>query len=122
MHYTSPLINSTGTAELHKMVEQRRVSDHEEYKNQHRVEALVILGHPKLDDLHRMIEELAESTQPESNQQTYITANIREWRTIVYNFIRATATKKWLGLAGDSYIDLYRQTMKRVAREDGIAS
>ena len=84
------------------MVKQRRVPDHEDYTNQHRAEALVMLEHPKLDDLHWMIEKLAESTQPKSNQQTYIDANLRHWRTIVYNFIRTTATNKWLGLAGDS--------------------
>ena len=102
MHYTSPLINDEGTEQLHKMVEQRRVPDHENYKNQYRAEALVMLDHPNLDDLHWMIEKLAESTQPQANQQTYIDANLRHWRTIVYNFIRTTATNKWLGLAGDS--------------------
>ena len=102
MHYTPPLINDEGTEQLHKMVKQRRIPDHEDYKNQHRAEALVMLDHPKLDDLHWMIEKLAESTQPKSNQQTYIDANLRHWRTIVYNFIRTTATNKWLGLAGDS--------------------
>ena len=102
MHYTPSLINDEGTEQLHKMVKQRRIPDHEDYKNQHRAEALVMLDHPKLDDLHWMIEKLAESTQPKSNQQTYIDANLRHWRTIVYNFIRTTATNKWLGLAGDS--------------------
>ena len=102
MHYTSTLINNEGTDQLHKMVKQRRVPDHENYNYQHRAEALVMLDHPQLDDLHWMIEKLAESTQPNSNQQTYIDANLRHWRTIVYNFIRTTATNKWLGLAGDS--------------------
>ena len=102
MHYTSPLINLEGTEQLHKMVEQRKVPNHREYENQRRVEALEMLEHPNLDDLHSFIEKLAESTQPKSNQHSYIDANLRHWRTIVYNLIRATATNKWLGLAGDS--------------------
>src|SRR6056300_1533199 len=102
MHYTSPLINSTGTAELHKMVEQRKIPDHEDYKNQHRIESLVMLDHPRIEDLEWMIEKLAESTQPGKTQKTYIETNLNHWRTIVYNFIRTTATNQWLGVPGDS--------------------
>jgi hypothetical protein len=101
MHYTSPIINSTGTAELHKMVQQRKIPDHEDYKNQHRIESLVMLDHPQLDSLEWMIEKLSESTQPGGTQKTYIEANLNHWRTIVYNFIRTTATNQWLGIPGN---------------------
>ena len=101
MHYTSPVINSTGTAELHKMVEQRKIPDHEDYKNQHRIESLVILAHPQLETLEWMIEKLAESTQPGGTQKTYIEANLNHWRTIVYNLIRRTATNQCLGISSD---------------------
>lgn len=101
MHYTSPIINSIGTSELHKMVKQRKIPDHEEYENQHRVESLVMLDHPQLDSLEWMIEKLAESTQPGGTQKTYIEANLNHWRTIVYNFIRTTATNQWLGIPGN---------------------
>ena len=57
MHYTSPIINSTGTAELHKMVEQRKIPDHEDYKNQHRIESLVMMEHPEIEKLDWMIEK-----------------------------------------------------------------
>lgn len=101
MHYTSPIINSTGSDELRKMVEQRRIPDHEDYKNQHRIESLVMMEHPQLDSLEWMIEKLAESTQPGGTQKTYIESNLRHWRTIVYNFIRTTATNQWVGLPGN---------------------
>ena len=102
MHYTSPIINSTGSDELRKMVTDRKIPDHEDYKNQHRIEPLVMMEHPQLDDLERMIEKLAESTQPGKTQKTYIEANLNHWRTIVYNFIRTTATNQWLGVPGNS--------------------
>ena len=70
MHYTSPIINSTGSDELRKMVTDRKIPDHEDYKNQHRIESLVMLDHPQLDDLEWMIEKLAESTQPGKTQKT----------------------------------------------------
>ncbi|MDB2425824.1 hypothetical protein N9W43_08495 [Litoricolaceae bacterium] len=101
MHYTSPIINSTGTAELRKMVEQRKAPDHENYKNQHRIESLVMMEHPQLDSLEWMIEKLAESTQPGGTQKTYVESNLSHWRTIVYNFIRTTATNQWLGVPGN---------------------
>ena len=31
MHYTSPIINSTGSDELRKMVKQRKIPDHEDF-------------------------------------------------------------------------------------------
>ena len=102
MHYTSPIINSTGSDELRKMVTDRKIPDHEDYKNQHRIESLVMLDHQQLDDLEWMIEKLAESTQPGKTQKTYIEANLNHWRTIVYNFIRTTATNQWLGVPGNS--------------------
>ena len=102
MHYTSPIINATGSHELRKMVEHRKIPDHEDYKNQHRIESLVMLDHPELESLEWMIEKLAESTQPGGTQKTYIDANLNHWRTIVYNFIRTTATNQWLGVPGDS--------------------
>ena len=83
------------------MVEQRKIPDHEDYKNQHRVESLVMLDHPQLESLEWMIEKLAESTQPGGTQKTYIEANLNHWRTIVYNFIRTTATNQWLGIPGN---------------------
>ena len=83
------------------MVEQRKIPDHEDYKNQHRVESLVMLDHPQLDSLEWMIEKLAESTQPGGTQKTYIESNLNHWRTIVYNFIRTTATNQWVGLPGN---------------------
>ena len=101
MHYTSPIITSLGSDELRKMVTDRKIPDHEDYKNQHRIESLVMLDHPQLDDLEWMIEKLAESTQPGKTQKTYIEANLNHWRTIVYNFIRTTATNQWLGVPGD---------------------
>jgi hypothetical protein len=101
MHYTSPIINSIGSDELRKMVTDREIPDHEDYKNQHRIESLVMMEHPQLDTLEWMIEKLAESTQPGKTQKTYIEANLNHWRTIVYNFIRTTATNQWLGLPGD---------------------
>ena len=102
MHYTSPIITSKGSDELRKMVTDRKIPDHEDYKNQHRIESLVMLDHPQLDDLEWMIEKLAESTQPGKTQKTYIEANLNHWRTIVYNFIRTTATNQWLGVPGNS--------------------
>ena len=102
MHYTSPVINSTGSDELRTMVTDRKIPDHEDYKNQHRIESLVMMEHPQLDTLERMIEKLAESTQPGETQKTYIEANLNHWRTIVYNFIRTTATNQWLGVPGNS--------------------
>src|SRR6056300_134568 len=101
MHYTSPIINSTGSDELRKMVEQRKIPDHEDYKNQHRIESLVMMEHPEIEKLDWMIEKLAESTQPGGTQKTYIEANLNHWRTIVYNFIRTTATNQWLGVPGN---------------------
>lgn len=101
MHYTSPIINSTGSDELRKMVTDRKIPDHEDYKNQHRIESLVMMEHPQLDTLEWIIEKLAESTQPGKTQKTYIEANLYHWRTIVYNFIRTTATNQWLGVPGD---------------------
>ena len=83
------------------MVEQRKIPDHEDYKHQHRIESLVMLDHPQLDSLEWMIEKLAESTQPGKTQKTYIEANLNHWRTIVYNFIRTTATNQWVGLPGN---------------------
>ena len=68
MHYTSPIINSIGTSELHKMVKQRKIPEHEDYKNQHRIESLVMLDHPQLESLEWMIEKHAESTQPGKTQ------------------------------------------------------
>lgn len=103
MHYTSPIINSKGSDELRRMVKDRKIPDHEDYKNQHRIEPLVMMEHPQLDTLEWMIEKLAESTQPGKTQTTYIEANLNHWRTIVYNFIRSTATNQWLGLPGDSH-------------------
>ena len=102
MHYTSPIINSTGSDELRKMVTDRKIPDHEDYKNQHRIESLVMMEHPEIEKLDWMIEKLAESTQPGGTQKTYIEANLSHWRTIVYNFIRTTATNQWLGVPGDS--------------------
>ena len=83
------------------MVKQRKIPDHEDYKHQHRIESLVMLDHPQLDSLEWMIEKLAESTQPGGTQKTYIEANLNHWRTIVYNFIRTTATNQWLGIPGN---------------------
>jgi hypothetical protein len=103
MHYTSPIINATGSDELRRMLEQRKVPDHEAYKNQHRIESLVMMEHPELDGLEWMIAKLAESTQPGGTQKTYIEANLNHWRTIVYNFIRTTATNQWLGVPGDAH-------------------
>ena len=102
MHYTSPIINSTGSDELRKMVTDRKIPDHEDYKNQHRIEPLVMMQYPQLDTLEWMIEKLAESTQPGKTQKTYIEANLNHWRTIIYNFIRTTATNQWLGVPGNS--------------------
>ena len=101
MHYTSPIINPIGSDELRKMVMDRKIPDHEDYENQHRIESLVMMEHPQLDTLEWMIEKLAESTQPGKTQKTYIEANLNHWRTIVYNFIRTTATNQWLGIPGD---------------------
>jgi hypothetical protein len=101
MHYTSPIINSTGSDELRKMVNDRKIPDHEDYKNQHRIESLVMMEHPEIEKLNWMIEKLAESTQPGGTQKTYIEANLNHWRTIVYNFIRTTATNQWLGVPGN---------------------
>jgi hypothetical protein len=102
MHYTPPVINTTGSDELRKMVEDRKIPDHEDYKNQHRIESLVMLEHPEIEKLDWMIGKLAESTQPSGTQKTYIEANLNHWRTIVYNFIRTTATNQWLGIPGNS--------------------
>lgn len=84
------------------MVEDRKIPDHEDYKNQHRIESLVMLEHPEIEKLDWMIGKLAESTQPSGTQKTYIEANLNHWRTIVYNFIRTTATNQWLGIPGNS--------------------
>ena len=50
------------------MVKQRKIPEHEDYKNQHRIESLVMLDHPQLESLEWMIEKHAESTQPGKTQ------------------------------------------------------
>jgi hypothetical protein len=82
MHYTSPIINSTGTAELRKMVRQRKTPDDEGLTNQYRIESMVMLDHPRIEDFDGWIGEPAESTRPGGTQKTYIEANLHHWSTI----------------------------------------
>ena len=100
MQYTSHnLLNSRGQDELIRMIQYAKTPDHEDYKNQLRIEALELNDKALNSSLEALTNAWSHGTLPKQKSQHE--AYLRHWKQLILNLARCTGTNKWLGIAGD---------------------